>query len=435
MAEENASAATSAEQAATRVHEAAANIHPTAPRERISGERGTSEAETVARRYFEAINAHDLEGAVALWAVGGRENVRGQVDVTAPEGVRAFVGDMLGAIPDLRWEIVDTITEGERCAVQWRLIGTFAGPGTFGGLAPTGHPLLLEGVDVLTVRDGLIQVNDAFTDTMTVPRQIGMMPPLGSTGEQRLLGAFNVKTHLTERMLSEPELIAEGVWVVQGSRPGRCNVYLIEDEGGVTLFDAGARTMVRAVAAGAAKLGGIRRVVLGHGHTDHRGTAPALGVPVYCHPDEVQDTEGSGGFRYWPEGLTTLPTPQRQIHRAMHHFVWDGGPVKVAGTLQEGDEVAGFEVIDLPGHAPGLIGLWRESDRLALVSDTFYTLDMWGRDREPNVPVSTYNYDTEQARASIRKLAALEPAVAGPGHAKPATGDVRGQLERAANAS
>jgi hydroxyacylglutathione hydrolase len=430
MAEETAG------QAATRVQEAAANIHPTAtPRERISGDRvGTSEAETVARRYFEAINAHDLEGAVALWAVGGRENVRGQVDVTAPEGVRAFVGDMLGAIPDLRWEIVDTITEGERCAVQWRLIGTFAGPGTFSGLAPTGHPLVLEGVDVLTVRDGLIQVNDAFTDTMTVPRQIGMMPPLGSTGEQRLLGAFNVKTHLTERMLPEPKLVAEGVWLVQG-QPGRCNVYLIEDEGGVTLFDAGARTMVRAVAAGGVKLGGIRRVVLGHGHTDHRGTAPALGAPVYCHPNEVQDVEGSGGFRYWPEGLVGLPTPQRQIHRVLHRLAWDGGPVKVAGTLQEGDEVAGFKVIDLPGNAPGLIGLWRESDRLALVSDTFYTMDMWGRHSEPKVPESTYNYDTEQARASIRKLADLEPAVAWAGHAKPATGDVRGQLERAANAS
>ncbi len=435
MTEESASAATTAEQAATRVHEAAANIHPPAtPRERISGERGTSEAETVARRYFEAINAHDLDGAVALWAVGGRENVRGQVDVTAPEGVRAFIGDLLGAMPDLRWEMVNTTTEGDRCAVQWRMIGTFAGPGTFSGLAPTGHPLTLEGVDVLTVRDGLIQVNDAFTDTMTVPRQIGMMPPLGSTAEQRMLGAFNVKTRVTGRMLAEPEMVAEGVWVVQG-QPGRCNVYLIEDEGGVTLFDAGARTMVRSVAAAGAKLGGIRRVVLGHGHTDHRGTAPALGVPVYCHPDEVQDAEGSGGFRYWPEGLATLPAPQRQIHRALHRFAWDGGPVKIAGTVEEGEEVAGFRVIELPGHAPGQIGLWRESDRVALTSDTFYTLEMWGRDRPPCVPFAVYSYDTEQARASIRKLAALEPAAAWPGHAKPLTGDVRSQLELAADTS
>ena len=52
-------------------------------------------------------------------------------------------------------------------------------------------------------------------------------------------------------------------------------------------------------------------------------------------------------------------------------------------------------MIDLPGHAPGLIGLWRESDRLALVSDCFYTLDMWGRDCPPSVPAETYNYDTD----------------------------------------
>jgi len=433
MAEEHA------EQAATRVHEAAANIHqPTAPRERISGDRnGTSEAETVARRYFEAINAHDLDGAVALWAVGGREHVRGQIDAAAPEGVRSFIGDMLGAMPDVRFELLSTTTEGERCAVQWRLTGTFVGPGTFNGLKPTGHPLTFEGVDLLTVRDGLVQRNDAFPDSMAVPRQIGMLPPQGSTAEQRMMGAFNVKTRVTGRMLAEPELVAEGVWVVQGGWPGHCNVYLIDDGdgGGVTMFDAGARTMVRAVAAAGAKLGGIRRVVLGHGHTDHRGTAPALGVPVYCHPAEVQDAEGSGGFRYWPEGLTGMPTPQRQIHRAVHRLAWDGGPVKIAGTVEEGDEVAGFKVIDFPGHAPGLIGLWRESDRLALVSDTFYTLDLWGRDREPRVTDAVYNYDTEQARASVRKLAALEPAAAWPGHPKPATGDVRGQLERAVDAS
>jgi glyoxylase-like metal-dependent hydrolase (beta-lactamase superfamily II) len=89
-------------------------------------------------------------------------------------------------------------------------------------------------------------------------------------------------------------------------------------------------------------------------------------------------------------------------------------------------------VIHIPGHAPGQIALWRESDRLALVTDGFYTLEMWGRDCPPHVPSAVYNYDTEQARASIRKLAELEPAAAWPGHAKPVTGDVRAALLRAA---
>ncbi|HVR05209.1 MAG TPA: nuclear transport factor 2 family protein [Solirubrobacteraceae bacterium] len=427
--------ATETSKAASKVQEAAANIHRSAANRR--GDRDPAQpgdAEAVARRYFEAIGAHDVERAVAMWAPGGREHVRGQVDVTAPEGVREFIGSLVGAMPDMSMEVVQTTCEGERCAVQWRLTGTFAGPEPYAGVTPTGSPIALEGVDVLTVRDGLIQANDAFSDGLTFAREIGLMPPQGSSAEQRLTGAFNLKTKVASIPAQDARLVAEGVWVVQG-QPGRCNVYLIEDSetGGVTLYDAGARTMLKAVASAAAKLGGVKRVVLGHGHTDHRGIAPALGVPVLCHPDEREDAEGSGGFRYWPKGLSTLPVPQRQIHRAMHRFAWDGGPVQVSGTLSEGDEIAGFTVVHLPGHAPGQIGLWRDSDRLALVSDCFYTLEMWGRSCPPHVPERTYNYDTEQAQASIRKLAEMEPAAAWPGHANPLTGDVRSQLLIAAD--
>jgi steroid delta-isomerase-like uncharacterized protein len=428
----------STSEATTKVQEVAANMQQTAiRRKRISGRKSASAgatAEEVARRYFDAIDARDLDTAVSLWADGGRENVRGRVDVLAPQGVREFIGDLLTAVPDLRIRVVSTTSEEDRCVVQWHLTGTFAGPRHFAGVAPTGNPIVLEGLDLLRVQDGLIQSNDAFADSMTFARQIGMMPPQGSAAEQRMMGAFNAKTRVVDSLgPGEAQLVAEGVWVVQG-QPGRCNVYLIEDDGGVTLFDAGARTMTRAVARAGAKLGGIRRVVLGHGHTDHRGVAPALGVPVLCHPDEVQDAEGSGGFRYWPEGLTGLPTPLRQVHRLMHRYAWDAGPVEISDTVTEGDEVAGFRVICLPGHAPGLIGLWRESDRLALSTDCFYTLDLWGRSSDPQVPAPIYNFDTEQARASIRKLAQLEPAAAWPGHAKPVTGDVRTQLERAADA-
>jgi hydroxyacylglutathione hydrolase len=358
-----------ASEASARVQEVAAVMQQAAAsRKRISG----SKAEVLARRYFAAIDARDLELAVSLWADGGRENVRGQVDVRAPEGVREFIGNLLGALPDLSMQVVSTTSEGERCGVQWRMTGTFAGSNGFNGIAPTGSPVTLEGFDLLTVRDGLIHSNDAFSDSMTFARQIGMLPPQGSSAEARIARAFNAKTRLGKRLgAGEAELVAEGVWVVQG-QPGRCNVYLLEDDGGVTLFDAGARTMTRAVASAGAKLGGIRRVVLGNGHTDHRGVAPALGVPVLCHADEVQDAEGSGGFRYWPEGLAGLPPLLRPLHRMLHRFAWDGGPVRIAGTLSEGDAVAGFSVIELPGHAPGQIGLWRESDRLALTSDCFY---------------------------------------------------------------
>jgi glyoxylase-like metal-dependent hydrolase (beta-lactamase superfamily II)/predicted ester cyclase len=418
----------SASETATKVQAVAANVRQARTRQRRSSKKS---AETVTRGYFDAINSRDLDAAVAMWADGGRENVRGQIDVTAPEGVRAFIGELLGALPDLHFEIVSTTTQDERCGAQWRLTGTFAGPGKLSGLEPTGDPILIEGFDLLGVRDGLIQSNDAYPDSIALPRQIRMMPAQGSTADQRMMSAFNAKTRLTSRLsASEAEMVATGVWVVQG-QPGRCNVYLIEDEGGVTVFDAGARTMTRAVASAGAKLGGIRRVVLGHAHTDHRGSAPALGVPVLCHPEEVVDAEGSGGFRYWPPTLEGLPPGARQIQRLLHRYAFDGGPVKISGTVAEGDEVAGFRVVHLPGHAPGMIALWREDDRLALSSDCFYTIDMWGRNSDPHAPDAVYNFDTDQALASMLKLAALEPAAAWPGHAKPLTGDVRSQLERA----
>jgi glyoxylase-like metal-dependent hydrolase (beta-lactamase superfamily II) len=115
--------------------------------------------------------------------------------------------------------------------------------------------------------------------------------------------------------------------------------------------------------------------------------------------------------------------------------VWDGGAVEIAGTVEEGETVAGFRVIHLPGHAPGQIGLFRDSDRLALASDCAYTLNVQtGIKGPPRVPVDAFNIDTEQARDSIRKLAALEPAIAWMGHMDPVTGDVRAALERAAAA-
>ena len=135
--------------AATRVQEAAANVQQASAakrRGRITGRKGRSEseAETVARRYFEAIGAHDVQGAAAMWADDGREDVRGQGLFIGPEGLREFIGSLVEAIPDLHVEIVSTTAEDERCALHWRFSGTFAGPGSFNGIAPTGHRLSLK---------------------------------------------------------------------------------------------------------------------------------------------------------------------------------------------------------------------------------------------------------------------------------------------------
>ena len=389
----------------------------------------------IARTYFDAVAARDLDAMVACWAPGGIDNVAPIGELSVPDGMREFFTELFAAIPDMKFEVLDVVAARNQAAVRWHASGTFCG-GPFQGVEPTDAHVDLEGIDMLTVEDGLIRRNDAYYDGTQFARQIGLLPPRDSTAERGMTNAFNVRTRVT-RSLFKPNVVsvADGVWLVQGGFPSKVmNVYLIKDGDGVLCFDAGIRSMTRQIAPVAAGLGGITRIVLGHGHADHRGAVPGLGVPVFCHPDEVADAEGDGGAHYFD-----FSRLERWFARVGMPFLlksWDGGPVKIEGTVSEGDDVAGFEVVHLPGHAPGLIGLWRESDRLALVSDTLYTLDpQTGRKGEPRVPHHAFNKDTDQARASIRKLAALEPRAVWPGHADPLTGsNIRAELERVADA-
>lgn len=390
----------------------------------------------VAKRYFEALAAHDLDAAVACWEPGGVDRLVGQQDLVAPDGIRGYFSELFAAFPDFGFEILDTTTYRSRCAVRWRVRATFAGPGRFQGLAANGARLDIEGCDVVTVQDDKIRSNHAYIDSGAIARQLGVLPPVGSRTEARLTRLANVRSRLVSWFHgSGPEPIADGVWIVRGGFPIKTmNVYLVADDGGVTVFDAGISDMAPAVQSAGARLGGIKRVVLGHADADHRGAAAGLDAPVYCHPAERVAAESPDSFRDYWDMSKLAPHGRALLSRLIPQ--WDGGALAVAGTVKEGEEIAGFRVVDLPGHAPGLIGLFRESDRLALVSDCFYTLDpQTGIKGAARVPHPAFNIDTEQARSSIRKLAALEPTAAWAGHADPVTGEVVAQLQRAAGAS
>lgn len=390
----------------------------------------------IARRYFEALAARDVDAAVALQAPGAVDRLVGQRELTAPDEVHEYFSQLFAAFPDFAFQVIDLTTYRNRTAVRWRATATFAGSRPFMGFEPNRAQIEIEGCDVVTVAGDLIQHIDAYLDSGDVARQLGFLPRDGSRTQQRLTRLANARTRLTARLHgSEPEPIADGVWVVRGGFPLKTmNVYLLADGDGVTAFDAGIAGMTNAVAAAGAQLGGIRRVVLGHADADHRGAAPRLGAPVYCHAAEREAAQSPDPYRPYHDLSKLGPHGRFLLGRLIP--VWDGGAVTVAGTVAEGDQIAGFDVIELPGHAPGLIGLHRPSDGLALVSDCLYTLDpQTGIKGRPRVPHPAFDLDVDQARESIRKLAALQPTVVWAGHADPITGDVGAQLEHAASAS
>ena len=246
------------------------------------------------------------------------------------------------------------------------------------------------------------------------------------------------------------EPVANRVWVVRGgleygaialqalrgNLPRRTmNVYLIKEHDGVTMFDAGVETMADPLRVLCERMGGLKRIVLGHPHADHRGAAPHLDAPVLCHPDAKAEAEDPEPIRPYMN-LGDLPgrLPRAAFPKLLRE--WDGGAVKIDTTVAEGDDIGGFEVRLFAGHGPGMIGLWRESDGLCLCSDTIYTVDpLTGKFGAPRVPLDVFNQDPRQAREAVRKLAKLAPREVWAGHADALTGpDIVDRLERAAAA-
>lgn len=231
-------------------------------------------------------------------------------------------------------------------------------------------------------------------------------------------------------MPATPTPVAAGVWRVTRGFPLRINVFFIREGDGVAIFDAGSQSMGATIRAAADALGGATRVVLGNAHADHRGGARGIGAPVHCHADDRADAESDGGEHYFDFGL--LPLVARPIVPRLFRGM-DGGPLEVAATVAEGDRVGDFAVVHLPGHSPGLIGLWRERDRLALCNDAFTLFHPLAPlpGRRARIPHPAVSWSTEQARASAAKLAALAPATAWPAHFGPVTGDVAARLRAA----
>lgn len=203
--------------------------------------------------------------------------------------------------------------------------------------------------------------------------------------------------------------IAPGVHQLAGFPPNSVNTYLVGD----VLVDAGSRLDRHLILR---QLEGrpLSAHVLTHAHPDHQGASRAVctrfGVPFWVHEEDVAPAED-------PKLILERQPRTWQAKASQALFAGPGHPVDRA--LREGDEVAGFEVLHVPGHSAGHIALWRSSDRVLVLGDvvnTWHPLLMLPGIR---CPPDYWTPDPALNRESIKRLAALEPAVVAAGHGPP----------------
>ncbi len=167
---------------------ATASKKPAKPKKKAASAKETATA------YFDAIKDRDLEAMAACWKPGSLDHLYGMATLRVPEDLQGWFGGLFRAFPDFVMEVTDMVAYGDKAAVRWHATGTFSGPGKFEGLSPTGASIELEGLDLLTISDGEIVENRAYTNATEMARQLGAMPPAGSAGEKAMLGAVNART-------------------------------------------------------------------------------------------------------------------------------------------------------------------------------------------------------------------------------------------------
>ena len=88
----------------------------------------------------------------------------------------------------------------------------------------------------------------------------------------------------------------------------------------------------------------------------------------------------------------------------------------------------GWRWIHTPGHAPGHVSLFRESDRILIAGDAVTTtkqesvFSVVTQKQELHGPPAYFTIDWDKARRSVATLASLQPAVLATGHGEPMRG-------------
>ena len=206
--------------------------------------------------------------------------------------------------------------------------------------------------------------------------------------------------------------LADGVWQLAGLPAERASTSSSSTTSSSTPRPASPR------ARSSSELEGrpLAAHALTHAHPDHQGASHAVcerfGVPFWVGEKDVPAAEN----------------PKLIGERQPDHFMaqlfaktMTGPAHHVDRPLREGDEVASFKVIDVPGHSAGHVAFWRESDGVLVLGDVLNSLTSTPLIPGLREPKDYFTPDPAENRRSARKLGLLEPKLVLFGHGPPVT--------------
>lgn len=229
--------------------------------------------------------------------------------------------------------------------------------------------------------------------------------------------------------------VADGVWRAAVPLPNRLasvNAYLLADSGEAVLVDTAyvpgsgwehIPGLLRAASVGPAQLRGL---VLTHTHLDHVGHIRAIedriSMPAYLHPDEELTSawaapENHDRFQDWlaEHGVDIVTAGQllTVTDRGREPLPRQPSPLAHGQLLRVGR--ATWRVLHTPGHTPGHVCLFRESDGTLLTGDHLLP------NESPNIsvrPGQPYN-PLGRYLAALAMVGELPTRLALPGHGEP----------------
>ena len=104
------------------------------------------------RRYKTGIlNDRDLDALGAVAAVDYLDHAAFPGQAAGLEGLKQRAATLWQAL-DAHWTIDDIVAENDMVVLRWHLTGRHIG--SFAGIAPTGAPCVIRGIDMYRVHDG-----------------------------------------------------------------------------------------------------------------------------------------------------------------------------------------------------------------------------------------------------------------------------------------